>query len=151
AGRGGPRDRHLEAAPGGAAGAVGARVLVCEGLRGALQARAPEPGPPGRLRRGLHGRVRSEQPGQRSAPAAALHTGAVPAPHLRAGALGRVRPDRAQGHGLGHARAADLQRGARHLLEVRIEPAGRDEFLALMRETYGSAMSEAEFDWWFDR
>ena len=32
-----------------------------------------------------------------------------------------------------------------------VEPAGRDEFLALMRETYGSAMSPAEFDWWFDR
>lgn len=32
-----------------------------------------------------------------------------------------------------------------------VEPAGRDEFLALMRETYGAAMSEAEFDWWFDR
>jgi hypothetical protein len=33
---------------------------------------------------------------------------------------------------------------------VIVEPAGRDEFLALMRETYGTAMSEAEFDWWFD-
>ena len=32
-----------------------------------------------------------------------------------------------------------------------VEPAGRDEFLALMTETYGSAMSAAEFDWWFDR
>ena len=32
-----------------------------------------------------------------------------------------------------------------------VEPAGRDEFLALMRETYGSAMPPAEFDWWFDR
>ncbi len=32
-----------------------------------------------------------------------------------------------------------------------VEPAGREEFLGLMRETYGSAMSEAEFDWWFDR
>ena len=32
-----------------------------------------------------------------------------------------------------------------------VEPAGREEFLALMRENYGSAMSEAEFDWWFDR
>lgn len=32
-----------------------------------------------------------------------------------------------------------------------VESAGRDEFLALMRETYGSAMSPAEFDWWFDR
>ena len=31
-----------------------------------------------------------------------------------------------------------------------LEPAGRDEFLALMRETYGSAMSADEFDWWFD-
>ena len=30
-----------------------------------------------------------------------------------------------------------------------LEPAGRDEFLALMRETYGSAMSQDEFDWWF--
>lgn len=27
----------------------------------------------------------------------------------------------------------------------------RDEFLALMQETYGSAMTAAEFDWWFDR
>jgi GNAT superfamily N-acetyltransferase len=34
---------------------------------------------------------------------------------------------------------------------VIVEPAGRDELLALMRETYGSAMSPAEFDWWFDR
>jgi GNAT superfamily N-acetyltransferase len=32
-----------------------------------------------------------------------------------------------------------------------VEPAGRDEFLALMQETYGSAMSPSEFDWWFDR
>lgn len=32
-----------------------------------------------------------------------------------------------------------------------VEPAGRDELLALMRETYGSAMTPAEFDWWFDR
>jgi len=34
---------------------------------------------------------------------------------------------------------------------VIVEPARRDDFLALMRETYGEAMSEAEFDWWFDR
>jgi hypothetical protein len=34
---------------------------------------------------------------------------------------------------------------------VIVEAAGRDEFLALMQETYGSAMSPAEFDWWFDR
>ena len=27
----------------------------------------------------------------------------------------------------------------------------RDSFLALMQETYGTAMSPAEFDWWFDR
>jgi GNAT superfamily N-acetyltransferase len=34
---------------------------------------------------------------------------------------------------------------------VILGPAGRDEFLALMRETYAhAAMSEAEFDWWFD-
>src|SRR6476469_7496304 len=32
-----------------------------------------------------------------------------------------------------------------------IEPAQREEFLALMGETYGSAMTSAEFDWWFDR
>src|SRR5581483_10037171 len=32
-----------------------------------------------------------------------------------------------------------------------VEPAGREEFLALMQETYGTAMSPAEFDWWFDR
>jgi GNAT superfamily N-acetyltransferase len=34
---------------------------------------------------------------------------------------------------------------------VIVEPARRDEFLALMQETYGEAMSPAEFDWWFDR
>jgi GNAT superfamily N-acetyltransferase len=34
---------------------------------------------------------------------------------------------------------------------VIVEPAGRDGFLALMHETYGEAMSSAEFDWWFDR
>lgn len=33
---------------------------------------------------------------------------------------------------------------------MTVEPAERDEFLALMRDTYGSAMSQAEFDWWFD-
>lgn len=32
-----------------------------------------------------------------------------------------------------------------------VEPARRDEFLALMQETYGAAMAPAEFDWWFDR
>lgn len=32
-----------------------------------------------------------------------------------------------------------------------VESAGRDEFLALMTETYGAAMSAPEFEWWFDR
>ena len=32
-----------------------------------------------------------------------------------------------------------------------VEAAQRDEFLALMEETYGAAMTPAEFDWWFDR
>jgi len=32
-----------------------------------------------------------------------------------------------------------------------VEPAGRDEFLSLMAETYGKSMSPDEFDWWFDR
>jgi hypothetical protein len=32
-----------------------------------------------------------------------------------------------------------------------VEPAARDEFLALMGETYGAAMPAPEFDWWFDR
>jgi GNAT superfamily N-acetyltransferase len=34
---------------------------------------------------------------------------------------------------------------------VIVQAAERGEFLALMQETYGSAMSAAEFDWWFDR
>jgi GNAT superfamily N-acetyltransferase len=34
---------------------------------------------------------------------------------------------------------------------VIVQPAQRDEFLALMQETYGDAMAPAEFDWWFDR
>jgi GNAT superfamily N-acetyltransferase len=33
---------------------------------------------------------------------------------------------------------------------MNVAPAGRDDFLALMRENYGSAMSADEFDWWFD-
>lgn len=32
-----------------------------------------------------------------------------------------------------------------------VRPCGREDFLALMQETYGAAMSAAEFDWWFDR
>ena len=32
-----------------------------------------------------------------------------------------------------------------------VEPAGRDDFLALMEKTYGESMSPAEFAWWFDR
>ena len=32
-----------------------------------------------------------------------------------------------------------------------VEAARRDDFLALMQETYGRAMTPAEFDWWFDR
>lgn len=32
-----------------------------------------------------------------------------------------------------------------------VGPARRDGFLALMQETYGSAMSVDEYDWWFDR
>jgi len=34
---------------------------------------------------------------------------------------------------------------------VIVEPARRDEFLALMQEHYGESMSPSEFDWWFDR
>src|SRR5581483_9482933 len=77
----------------------------------------------------------------------------------------RLRSDLAQGHRHRHARAAAVQRGARHLVamstpepaahvpgaHVIVEPASRDVFLALMRETYGSAMSVEEYDWWFDR
>jgi GNAT superfamily N-acetyltransferase len=34
---------------------------------------------------------------------------------------------------------------------VIVGAAQREEFLALMGETYGAAMTPAEFDWWFDR
>jgi GNAT superfamily N-acetyltransferase len=34
---------------------------------------------------------------------------------------------------------------------VIVESAQRDEFVALMQETYDAAMTPAEFDWWFDR
>jgi len=34
---------------------------------------------------------------------------------------------------------------------MNVEPARRDEFLALMADTYGTAMQEADFDWWFDQ
>ena len=32
-----------------------------------------------------------------------------------------------------------------------VRPAEREDFLALMEETYGTSMPPAEFDWWFDR
>jgi GNAT superfamily N-acetyltransferase len=32
-----------------------------------------------------------------------------------------------------------------------VAPAQREDFLSLMRESYGAAMTPAEFDWWFDR
>jgi GNAT superfamily N-acetyltransferase len=34
---------------------------------------------------------------------------------------------------------------------VIVEPVGHEELERLMREVYGSTMSAAEFDWWFDR
>jgi len=34
---------------------------------------------------------------------------------------------------------------------VIVAAASREELLALMQETYGTAMPPAEFDWWFDR
>jgi GNAT superfamily N-acetyltransferase len=34
---------------------------------------------------------------------------------------------------------------------VIVQAVERGEFLGLMQETYGEAMSVAEFDWWFDR
>jgi GNAT superfamily N-acetyltransferase len=33
---------------------------------------------------------------------------------------------------------------------VIVEPARRDDFLALMQETYGESMSPADYAWWFD-
>jgi len=33
---------------------------------------------------------------------------------------------------------------------MNVAPARRDDFLALMQENYGSAMTADEFDWWFD-
>ena len=33
---------------------------------------------------------------------------------------------------------------------MNVAPARRDDFIALMQENYGSSMSAAEFDWWFD-
>ena len=47
--------------------------------------------------------------------AAPLQRRAVLGAHVRARARGRVRPDRGEGHGHRHARAARLQRGARHV------------------------------------
>ena len=33
---------------------------------------------------------------------------------------------------------------------MNVAPARRDDFLALMQENYGGAMSPEEFDWWFE-
>src|SRR5262249_22819042 len=76
-------------------------------------------------------------------------------PHVRARALRRLRPDRAQGHCCGHARAALVQRCPRHLDQVSYElrsyePADREAYLGLLHEAWGErTMSGDAFDWWF--
>src|SRR5262249_6404040 len=76
-------------------------------------------------------------------------------PHVRARALRRLRPDRAQGHCCGHARAALVQRCPRHLDQVSYElrsyePADREASLGLLHEAWGErTMSGDVFDWWF--
>ncbi len=62
-------------------------------------------------------------PRQRPAPAAPLQRRAVLAADVRARARRRLRPDRREGHRHRHARAPALQRGARHVVAVILEPA----------------------------
>ena len=80
----------------------------------------------------------------RPAPAAPLQRRALPGAHLRARPRGRLRRDRAEGHGRGHVRAAALQPGARHRDEVSdlqirdfARSRGHDAFLDLMRARLG--------------
>ncbi len=67
------------------------------------------------LRDRVHLDLAVERRRDESVPARALQRRAVPRAHVRARALGRMRPDLAQGHGRGHARAAPVQPGARHV------------------------------------
>src|SRR5262249_37000264 len=142
----------------GAARSPRARVLVRQGLRGALQAGAPQPCAAGGLRRRVHGRVGRELAADRSPAAAPLQHRAVPAANVRARARRCVRPDLREGHRDRHARATDLQRRARTGDEVSdyelasYEPAERDDYLRLLHDAWGEdALTGAEFDWWFAR
>src|SRR5206468_3535057 len=154
--RGRTRDRAVEAAARGEARPSRARLLVRQGIGGALQARPSVTCPAGRLRRCVHGRVGLELADDRPAAAAPLQHRAVLAAHVRARAGGCLRPDLREGHGHGHARATVVQRGARHLDQVMAyelaayEPAQREDYLRLLREAWGEfALSGPEFDWWF--
>ncbi len=97
-------------------------------------------------------------PQHRPAPAPPLQRRAVPAADVRARARRRLRPDRGQGHGRRHARAAAVQRRARHQLEVSDFRARRRTSPSIARTTCGCCARRGararcrgdEFDWWFD-
>ena len=99
----------------------------------------------------------AERAADRSAAAPPLQRRAVPGAHVRARARRRLRPDRGQGHGGRHARAAVVQRRARHVVQVTdfelvtYGPEHREDYLRLLRGAWGEgAMTGYEFDWWFD-
>src|SRR5439155_13643902 len=128
-----------------------------EGVGGSLPAGPSEPSPSGRLRPRLHVDLGLERYRHRPAAASPLQRRALPFADLRARPLRCVRPDRVEGHGRRDARTPHLQRGARHLHQVRsyelvlYEPSHRDDYLGLLREAWGpGSMSGEEFDWWFD-
>src|SRR5262249_11002993 len=141
-GRGCARDHALQAASRGGARPADPRLCLREGLGGALPAGAPEPAPAGGLPRRGHADLGWGRLPARTPPAPPAQRGAVPAAHVRARALRRLRPDRTQGHGGGDARAALVQHRSRHLDEVSYElrsyePADREAYLGLLHEAWG--------------
>ena len=145
AGGGDARDRALEAAARGAARARGRGVRVRQGLARRLPARAREPRPAGRVPARVHLGLGRQRPGTDRFRLRRYNVEPYPARTFELVLSGRVRPDRGQGHGGGHARPPRVQRRARHgdALSGRqfelepYDPSRRDDYLGLLGEAWG--------------
>ena len=89
-------------------------------------------------------------------PARALQRRALPVADVRPRALGRLRPDLAEGHRRRHARAArcSTRRSAPRRVRVRVveyDPSRRADVADLMGRVWGARPDEGELAWFYER